>query len=373
MKKIIKNIIFLSFIILLGMPSAANANAGTPLMWAALFHLAVGNAIIGVVEGVVIAKFFHLNMIKSIGLLMLANYASAWIGGFILHKGITDHLPLSLNNIRIWLAVMVFAAYTFTIVLELPFIALCFRGTSGWLHDSIKASFLAQTLTYLLLIVWYWMASGTSLLTSMHIVPLSDMRPPDQVLMYYISVKDGDVYLRHLSMQDDRKIFGLNSSDRNDRLFARPSQNAQQSDIVARLETGNHSNPLFTVVQSSLPVLAATEYRSTLTPPAYEGTWFNFGRVPLLDASESDSWEIWTGFWPVEGMEGTDKKTGKKFHFSLETPFAAWPVRNAVKLPDDKVLFQLGNDQICLLDIETNKIALVSKGRGPVPIIEKRR
>ncbi len=56
---------------------------------------------------------------------------------------------------------------------------------------------------------------------------------------------------------------------------------------------------------------------------------------------------------------------------AYETPFGAWPVRNAVHLPSDKVLFQLGDDQICGFDPVNRRVALLWRGRGAVPVIKK--
>jgi hypothetical protein len=44
-------------------------------------------------------------------------------------------------------------------------------------------------------------------------------------------------------------------------------------------------------------------------------------------------------------------------------------LRNATVLPDGKLLFQLGADQICLLDADRKEIALVVRGRGPVAAV----
>jgi hypothetical protein len=46
----------------------------------------------------------------------------------------------------------------------------------------------------------------------------------------------------------------------------------------------------------------------------------------------------------------------------------AWAVRNAVHLPGDTVLLQLGDNQICLYDPEKKQIALVARGRGPIAV-----
>jgi len=114
---------------------------------------------------------------------------------------------------------------------------------------------------------------------------------------------------------------------------------------------------------------------SSINPRTYtsqfEGTWFNFGAASPLGSATNSQWEFQAGFWPIAGLLAENKATGTKVHFSYETPFGAWTVRNAVHLPTDKVLFQLGKDQVCAFDPQSRKVALLWHGRGPVPVIEK--
>ena len=58
-------------------PSTASANAGTPLMWASMLHLVFGNAIIGLIEGLLLARLFKCSKRKSILTLIAANTALA--------------------------------------------------------------------------------------------------------------------------------------------------------------------------------------------------------------------------------------------------------------------------------------------------------
>jgi hypothetical protein len=53
-------------------------------------------------------------------------------------------------------------------------------------------------------------------------------------------------------------------------------------------------------------------------------------------------------------------------HFALEMPLARWPVRNAAHLASDYLVFQLGEDQICLMHPPSRRIALIARGKGPV-------
>ncbi len=101
-------------------------------------------------------------------------------------------------------------------------------------------------------------------------------------------------------------------------------------------------------------------------------TWFNFGPVPKLGGARNSDWSFKTGFWPIEGLRGEregvpDTRVG----YSYEAPFGEWFVRNAIHLPSDQVLFQLGTDQICVYDPETQQVALIVKGRGPTAVLRE--
>jgi hypothetical protein len=354
-------------------PRCAWADAGTPLMWAGMLHLLFGNALIGVGEGLLLAWLFSVSKRKSVLIMIPANYASAWLGGLFIRGAIVHALPMDLNNGWRWFWVMVFVTYIITLIIEWPFVAWCVRGTQDWLKRSLVASLVVQSASYVLLFGWYWMASGTSIYTKMNIVVPADLSLPDSVLVYFIGPVDGNVYKRQLAGRGEEKIYELHSKDENDRLFVRPSRSdTNHWDLVARLDSKDRRDPRFVDVLTNLLVEAAPDWRSTHTePPHYEGTWFSFGEVQSLGSATNSHWKFWSGFWPVEGLRASDKTTSQSVRFSYETPFGAWTVRNAVLLPTDKVLFQLGDDQICVFDPASRQVALLWHGRGPVPVIEK--
>jgi hypothetical protein len=358
------------FFILVALPQSAFADAGTPLMWATMLHLVIGNAIIGVVEGLALAKLFSLKKLKTVALLIPANYFSAWVGGLFLENAIVRHLHMDLNNAWKWFWILVVATYLMTLVLEWPFVALCFRGSAGWFRRSLKGNLVIQTMSYVLVFGWYWMASGTSLYTKMQIVSSRELSLPESVIVYFISEPDGNVYARNPSGIENRRVFELHSTNENDRLFARQSStHTNYWDLVARIETDNLQDPRFVEVQKDITKQAVSDWRATQNPPTNEGTWFEFGDVPRLGSAEKSDWDFETGFWPIEGLHGTNAVKHTRVYFSFETPFGAWNVRNATHLPGDKVLFQLGENQICIFDPDAKKVALLTHGRGPVAII----
>jgi hypothetical protein len=78
-------------------PQVASANAGTPLMWAGMLHLTLGNALIGIGEGLLIARVFQLPKRRCIGWMIAANYLSAWVGGIGLNM-IASQMDWNLYN-----------------------------------------------------------------------------------------------------------------------------------------------------------------------------------------------------------------------------------------------------------------------------------
>lgn len=355
------------------LPRAASANAGTPLIWAGILHLAFGNILIGIGEGLIISRLFAVPCKRTVPWMILANYISAWAGGLFLRGAIVDALPLDLNNGWQWFWIMVILAYLATLVLEWPFVAWCVRGRDGWLSQSLLGSVAAQSASYVLLFGWYWAASGTSLYTGMRVVKPSEIPLPEAVSVYYISGEDGDVYQRRLTGEGGRKICGLGAKGKNDRLLVRANaSDSRRWDLVAYRENGAERDHRLVEIRPGLEIDCAPDWRvAHLNPPQYEGTWFNFGQVEPLGGARTSSWQFVTGFWPVEGLTARNQATGERLRFSYETPFGSWTIRNAVHLPTDKVLFQLGTDQICLFDPATRRVALLWHGQGPVPVIEK--
>ncbi len=366
-------LLFLVVVGVLALPQYALANAGTPLMWAGMLHLVIGNALVGIGEGSLLTWLFSVPKGKSVSVMVLANYASAWLGGLFLRGAIVNVLPMDLSNGWRWFWVMVVVTYCMTLVLEWPFIAWCFRGRADWFRRSVRATLVTQSASYFLLFGWYWMASGTSLYTQMRIVRPADLSLPESVLVYFIAPSNGNVYRRQWVGGGEQRVFELRSKDRNDRLFVRPSAvDTNRWDLVGRLDAENRRDARFVNVLTNMLVEAAPDWRSTHTdPPQYEGTWFSFGKVQAMGSVTNSPWEFWAGFWPIEGLRASNKTTGERTRFSYETPFGAWTVRNAVHLPSDKVLFQLGDDQICVFDPVSRRVALLWHGRGPVPVIGK--
>jgi hypothetical protein len=359
---------------LLAFPQHAMANAGTPLIWATVFHLFFGNTLIGWGEGWLLSKLYQVPKLKSVLVMIAANYTSAWFGEFFVGNIAFRSMPLDLNNAWRWFWIMVFATYCMTLVLEWPFIAWCLRATQDWWRRSLKATIITQSASYIVLFGWYWIASGTSLYTQMNIVKPTELSLPESVLVYFINSEDGHVYKSHLPGTDRLKIYELHSSNSDDRLFTQlNAMDTNYWDLVARLVTADDQKPNLVNILTNMQVEATPDWRRDFDDerPSDLGPRLNFGRAQKLGSATNSHWEFRSRLWAIEGLQATDTTTRKTTRLAYETQFTAWLVRNAVQLPSDMVLFQLGDDQICIFEPASKKVALLWRGRGPVPVIEK--
>ena len=123
--------IFAGLAVLLLSPATAHADVGTPLMWATLFHLFIGNLLIGIFEGYLLAKFFTLPKLRSIILMIIANYVSMWLGGLLLLGWLSSLIPVDLSSGRWIYPGLILLSFILTLLMEYPFVFGAFKGVQG--------------------------------------------------------------------------------------------------------------------------------------------------------------------------------------------------------------------------------------------------
>jgi len=349
--------------ILVLVPCVALADVGTPLVWATGFHMLLGNAILGFLEGILLAKVFSLGRDRCIGLLIAANYFSAWFGMFIVGGlGVSQEVDLY-NAVRVT-AVLVGVTYLFTLLLEWPFVALCFGRTPCWFSRSLKASLLIQTLSYLLLFSGFWLVSGKSLYSEFTIVPATDQNLPDGVRVYFISSVDGNVYRRSRATGPDL-VASLGATNVSDYLrFQQSNADTNTFDLVAVLDRRQRSEEVIVISEG------------IVTNPT-DATWMTYrywgwGSAPQIGSATNSTWHFSWGHWPTVGIYGDDSKTGQRIRLAFGNPMIQWPMWRAIHLPEDMILFQLGLDQLCLLDVKRKTVSLWDRGHGPVALESER-
>ncbi|GET35811.1 hypothetical protein [Microseira wollei] len=142
------------FLLLTLTPKAVLANAGSPMMWFGLFHLAFGNALIGILESWVVKKVQKLNI--EAWKIVLGNYLSMFFGLYY----IAPFLAVAAGNRDFWRAtraveeyklggflVGMFFAYLATLFLEYPFFKWAINPENK--SKALPATLLSNTVSYL--------------------------------------------------------------------------------------------------------------------------------------------------------------------------------------------------------------------------------
>jgi len=351
-------------------PSCASADAGTPLMWVSGIHLIIGNFFIGIFEGLLLVFLFRAKAVAALPLMIAANYFSAWFGYLYLAGRFSKTISLDLHNAWAWLWVMVGVTYLLSIVLEWPFVALALWKQNRWLKRSLLASLVVQTASYIPLFGIYWESSGTTLYTMAKIVEPPQLAPLDPVQVYYIKPSDGRIYRRPLDGTPEELISPLPVTNRFDQLAWRP-ESATTNAWNLTLLGGIHDlqDP-----ESETIVSANIAKKDPLFSGSPDPRWERgmYSDAPQLGGTNR-VWSAVSGSWAIEGLRVTNSVTHRSSHIAYEVPYCAWQASRAVILPSGKILFQLGQDQICLYDPETSRIALLWEGRSPLPILQETR
>jgi len=341
----------------------AFANVGTPLMWAGMLHLVIGNALIGIIEGLLISKIFKAKKRRAIRIMILANYVSMAAGSFIV--GFTGHFLsnfLTIYWIHLFLIASFVAVFLLTVLLEWPFCYWILRVDAVARKQSFRSSLYAQILSYALLIPFYFLASGTSLLLNVKIqrdLSFAGTNP----WVYFINENGRSVDRIQLSGRAKEKVADVSANSEYARLFPKKAESGKW-DLWLKDRKEGEKNEQIKIFDGFSKEMAQPTRGDGQVIEGQMDSWFNFG---VVDYRETDKrqWKVRAGFWAIEGFLAENEKEGKSFYIALETPFVQWYIRNVTILPGDQVVFQMG-DQIVLLDIESHKMGLVTKGRGPL-------
>ncbi len=301
--------------------------------------------------------------------MVLANLVSAWLG--VLFVTGLEVVDADVMTVRPLFLLLVVLAYAITQLVEFPFVAFLFRGEAQWLRRSWRASLMVQSASYLLLAGWFWLVSGTSLLTGPAIVPAAALPLPDGVTVYYIA-ENGYVYTldRHMTA---RRIYDLNNARQSSSLALSASDSTGCSLLATRLEDNQILQT--DTVRDTFATRAVPVRNNGGTQRVYGDDlatlrwWGRFGPAAKLGTAEQSRWEVSSGFWGA-GLTGRQDGNRQTFEITMETPLGFWRVRNVTHLPEDKVLFQLGELQVCLYDIPSNRLTLLAHGYSPVAVME---
>jgi len=379
-------------LLFLAVPTAAQADAGTPLLWAGMLHLVVFNFFIGLLEASVLAKVFHLPKLKTNAAIIAANYFSMIVGLLIIRAAWTPLERLLPGQAPLYkgaalLLLLGLGSWMLSVVLEWPFCAWTLRtertprSQNSW-RTSLRASVIAQTASYALLVPFYLLVSPISLYTQSRIQHSLAFVKPSQAVVYYINTQDGGVWRIRMDGTEETKVLDAHVQDNNTRLFLRPNVKSGLSDLGMAEQISSADSPTKYTTKYTM-LLTGVGSGFVPMPNTRKGhervTWGNFGQPDDLRLGER-GWTVFTGYWAAEGITIFHGKSSdfwsnsRVYTLAFETPFEQWNCRNATVLPGNQVVFQLGQDrtdaQVVILDMEHRNLACLTMGQGPVVVLD---
>lgn len=359
------------------------ANMGSPLMWMQVWHLLLGNAIIGTIEATFLILIFKTRPVRTVVLLIAANYVSMICGMLVfgrVERAAPVHglVPLTLYNYQVWLLGGFIVLLLLTIMIEWPFVAGSFRrGAAGW-KRRLGACAAAQAITYCFCIgLPYWLRGELSVASEVAIEHVPTFVPPDLPFrVYYIDPDDGDVY----RMRPD----GSQCEHVMEASLEHHGKLAVMNDLE---EPDAPDDPLWDLIGFDYDWGDQVRFIEDFAPP--ESAFLTDGRLDVFrvifnihdaaDLREADDRD-----WRVRCRDNAGLAAGIRppdrdsldlgytraegdIHLSFNTGFGTWKGRNASVLPGDLVIFEFGG-QICALDLNQRKLALLCFGYGPVVV-----
>lgn len=353
----------------------ALANAGTPLMWAGCCHLVFGNAVIGALEGFLLARWFNARTWVAIVVMIAANYTSAWLGYLVMWSRLplewgTGLPQVTIENVvtfHIWAIALAFLG---TVAIEWPFcVALAWKCAHRWRSATlgcVAVQVISYTLLALLILPFSPLSPGLR-------VPVE---PPDAAP----PAVTGWVYLLSHDQREVRRVRLAGGAAEHavdvPRLQQRVDDDLPFLDLrvvgsVAQLCLQSYRN--FSPENSVLLVDAIAP--AALAPACYvtearQSFWGDpfLGLADQRRAKESP-WRVRHGFWGSEGVTASNAVTGERFRVAVETPFIAWWPRFVTVLPGDIVVYQLG-DQVVRLDLNRRRMSLLALGHSPLVLLD---
>lgn len=340
------------------------ANAGSPLILAGAFHLLVGNAIVGACEGALFAEMAKVRRGRAVIAFVLANYASAWLGVMWLFSPDQQlWANITIANLRSMLFVQLAAAFVLTVLVEFPFVLLCRScspalsgtaskklpvGRAGRIHLKV------QLWSYCALSLFYAFVSQSSALFATG-VGASELLPGNCRIL--VLSRDAKSVLQYGPSGESKVVTNVESGRMTDRLMLDPSGKL----ILAR-RSGTSGQRTVQMIEADIPIEFLPRTESGLSYQSFEHTWAR--RNSFI--SKEGHWEFFGDVWG-RGLQA--RKGSRHLSFGFSSPLLGWVCDEVTRLPNGVALFRLGPDQVCLFDPDTNRAALLGRGRSVVPIL----
>lgn len=361
-------LLFLSLI-----ASHASANGVTALMLMPMWHLVFLNLFIGIAEGLAL---WHAGVRRRRAVLamILANYFSAWTASFFLYPiylflRMTIFKDDPFFNPYAIIGAMIAISLVGSVICELPFVFLAARGSASPRRRVLRAYVLAQLATHATVSLLYIWASNLSLLGGMrHEQSPATLTSNLRGWVYYISPQGDELRRARLDgTLVETVLAGLAFHPHSwSRLYWLPAEDGTwnlHADDESPLVTNVRGRPGLFRHDDDGPPNSPDLYAADMRDPDAR-PW----NVFVMMVSEQG---LRIGPSTVHGLDRSRRPIG----FGI--PFEVWASSTATILPGNLIVAgfrdvsERADDRIILIDPDGNRIALLTRGAGPVVMLDK--
>lgn len=323
----------------------------------------LGGFCLGVPEGLLVSLACLRHPGPCVIGMVLANSLSWWIAPGVAAFAMETLrwlTPFGLYSAT-WMSMAAFLVMCVaTALAEWPFVLLCLGTTAR--HRKFRAAVVClvvqafHTVGFTVLVSSaHWRGMVLDLCPGLRIVPPSAVGFPSGVDVYCLSASGAQV-VRIGRGCVRTQVAEMPSTNRCAFLWFRPASPAGVWDLVAKRLDGSAPFVVVAGAHTNLGAVAEAE--------APHEWW---GKALRVGSARHSDWEFrWSSC--REGLSGENRTTGESVAFSFTPLLSTLPVQRAIHLPGDKVLFQLGRDELCLLDVARREVGVWQQGIGAVAI-----
>jgi hypothetical protein len=332
------------------------ANAGTPLLFMGAMFMLFGNAVIGVIEGFVVRRGVGRARGMIYPLAIAGNYASAFLGllafGWVFKRvegWSGDELLFHLTPLIVGMTAL---AFVVSLVIEWPAFYFGLEPQARRVRRSVGAVVLANGVSYLLIVPYFWMLSGYTL-HRQELVRDAEFLVERNAVVYYVN-EEGQVVRSGLGpvlrpdIVGDAGVIGP---------YGWLAVVVGSDEVSLDLIGGGHRVRDRVLIEEVAPLSAHPN-------PVEAHPWRQ--TAPDLRRSGGEEWQVGHYGWAGSGLRVT--RDGRVEVVAVETPFFQLEPRSATLLEGDQVLYQLGR-WIVLYELETRRLAVLGRGRSPVVLL----
>ncbi len=399
MKQLLR--IFLLTLLTTMLSSVAHANMGPAIVLQFSIHFLVLTWVIGLGEGMLLCTLLRAWKLRSLKKrifisMIAANFISALLGLLFVKSTFADRImgDVTIENLISVFWTMVYVTFVLTMIIEFPFFLVIFYGRKRWVLNAAATTLLVHSISYYLLFSFYHSDDRSmSMVTKLEVVQASTFEMKEGYDLYYISPDGKQVMRSDLAGKGKEAIATLDIQGMPDRLSACPRNTGEEKDGADWKSVQgiccNCGFDLFVIMNidgkyKKQQVIENFSPRSSIS--IYNGEYIDHCNEDIRredfwfrSFGNAKNWEFWSGYiyqlsvnkiW-VRANSYTRNNTthlglSDKSYYSVATPFTQWLVQNGTHVAGDYGVFQLGKDQICIMDPEKKRIALIARGFGPV-------